>query len=76
MHGLENRLADFEAFTLDLVYRSLRADNRDIDLRPKSLDVLCYLVENSDRLVSKDEIVAAVWPNVVVTDEFGRTLHQ
>jgi len=65
----DTKVAEFEGFILDLAHRSLRADNRDIDLRPKSFDVLCYLVENSDRLVTKDEIVEAVWPNVVVTDE-------
>jgi DNA-binding winged helix-turn-helix (wHTH) protein len=38
-------------------------------LRPKSFEVLSYLVANSDRLVSKDEIVKAVWPDVCVTDD-------
>jgi adenylate cyclase len=38
-------------------------------LRPKSFEVLRYLVENAGRLVSKDEIVKAIWPNVIVTDE-------
>jgi len=59
----------FERFTLDRARGRVRADNRDIELRPKSFDVLRYLAENADRLVTKDEILKAVWPNVVVSDD-------
>ncbi len=44
-------------------------DGNEISVRPKSFAVLVYLVENSGRLVSRDEIFAAVWPNVAVTDD-------
>jgi adenylate cyclase len=59
----------FDRFTLDLARGRLRAGDRDIELRPKSFDVLRYLVENADRLVSKDEIVNAIWPKVQVGDD-------
>ena len=59
----------FEGFTLDIARGCLRTADREIDLRPKSFDVLRYLVESGDRLVTKDEIITSVWPNVVVTDE-------
>jgi len=59
----------FEGFTLDVACSSLRAANRAVALRPKSFEVLRYLVENADRLVTKEELVKAIWPNVVVTDE-------
>jgi TolB-like protein len=59
----------FGRFTLDLARGCLRAEGRDIDLRPKSFEVLRYLVENADRLVSKEEIVNAIWSNVVVSDD-------
>ena len=39
------------------------------DLRPKTFDVLRYLVDHPRRVVRKDEIISAVWPDVVVTDE-------
>ena len=43
---------------------------RSIVLRPKTFGVLSsYLVQHPDRLVSKDELLAAVWPNLVVTDD-------
>jgi DNA-binding winged helix-turn-helix (wHTH) protein len=59
----------FEGFTLDVARSSLRAADRAVALRPKSFEVLRYLVENADRLVTKDELIKAIWPNVVVTDE-------
>ena len=59
----------FEGFTLDVARRSLRAADRAVALRPKSFEVLRYLVENADRLVTKEELIKAIWPNVVVTDD-------
>lgn len=40
-----------------------------MDLRPKTFGVLAHLVENAGRLVSKDELMQAVWTDVVVSDE-------
>ncbi len=40
----------------------------DIPLRSQSVAVLKYLVLNSDRVVTKDELVGAVWPDVAVTE--------
>jgi class 3 adenylate cyclase/DNA-binding winged helix-turn-helix (wHTH) protein len=59
----------FAGYTLDLRRGCLRHADREIELRPKSFDVLRLLVENAGRLMSKDEIIEAVWPSVVVTDE-------
>jgi adenylate cyclase len=59
----------FEGFTLDVARRSLRAADHAVHLRPKSFEVLRYLVENADRLVTKEELIKVIWPNVVVTDE-------
>src|SRR5215470_3254354 len=59
----------FEGYTLDIERHSLRTADREVALRPKSFELLRYLVENPDRLVTKDELLKAIWPNVVVTDE-------
>ena len=59
----------FDVYTLDLRRGCLRKVDREIDLRPKSFALLRYLVENAGRLVSKDELVNIVWPEVIVTDE-------
>jgi adenylate cyclase len=69
MDAVDHKVFEFEGFTLDVMRRLLRTGNRDIKLRPKSFDVLCNLVENAGRLVAKDEMIEAVWPNVTVTDE-------
>ena len=59
----------FDRFTLDSADGRLRADGVDVELRPKSFDVLRLLVQNAGRLVSKDEMARVVWPNVVATDD-------
>ena len=59
----------FEGFVLDLKRGCVWGEQGEIDLRPKSFEVLRYLVENAGRLVPKDELIKAVWPNVIVTDE-------
>src|SRR5260370_7596707 len=59
----------FGEYTLDVVCGCLRTADREIELRPKSFEVLRYLVENAGRLVTKDELIKTVWRNVVVTDE-------
>ena len=60
---------EFDGFTLDLRGRVLSQLGETIELRPKSFDVLAYLVRNSGSVVAKDDIFAAVWPNVLVSDE-------
>jgi TolB-like protein len=59
----------FEGYTLDLWRGCVRHADDEIGLRPKSFEVLRYLVENASRLVSKDELIRAIWPNVIVADE-------
>ncbi|MFO1158062.1 MAG: winged helix-turn-helix domain-containing protein [Reyranellaceae bacterium] len=69
MPAARDEIFRFGKFVLDLRRGCLRADRREIELRPRSFEVLRYLVENAGRLVPKDEIMAAVWPNVIVTDD-------
>src|SRR5262245_46665596 len=65
----EPRVYAFEGFTLDAACRSLRADDCDLDLRPKSFDLLCFLVAQPGGLVLKDELPRQVWAAIHVTDE-------
>ena len=69
MDGSPSTILQFDRFTLDLARCHLRADGQDIELRPKSFEVLRRLVESPERLLSKEEIISAVWPNVVVSDD-------
>jgi DNA-binding winged helix-turn-helix (wHTH) protein/TolB-like protein/Tfp pilus assembly protein PilF len=58
----------FGRFTLNPLPGSLLEGDAELKLRPKSFQVLAYLARNPGRLVAKDELVNAVWPDVVVTD--------
>jgi TolB-like protein/DNA-binding winged helix-turn-helix (wHTH) protein/Flp pilus assembly protein TadD len=59
----------FGRFVLDLVRGSLHEGTREIPLRPKTFALLRYLAENPDRLLSKEELLEAIWPNLIVTDD-------
>jgi TolB-like protein/DNA-binding winged helix-turn-helix (wHTH) protein/cytochrome c-type biogenesis protein CcmH/NrfG len=59
----------FDRYVLDLDRGCLLLDATEIALRPKTFALLCFLVENCGRLVSKEELFAAVWPNIAVTDD-------
>src|SRR5258707_13159312 len=59
----------FDRYVLDLHSGCLLLDGNEIALRPKTFAVLTYLVQNVGRLVSKDDLFAAVWPNLAITDD-------
>ncbi|MBO0764795.1 MAG: AAA family ATPase [Hyphomicrobiaceae bacterium] len=59
----------FASFTLDLDRLSLRTPAGEVKLRPKNFEVLRYLVENPQRVVTKEEVIATVWVGVTVGDE-------
>jgi adenylate cyclase len=59
----------FESFTIDLERLCLQGPSGRAELRPKSFEVLRYLVEHAGRIVTKDELLSAIWPDVTVTDE-------
>lgn len=50
-------LCRFEAWTLDLRRGSLHTADREVELRPKSFEMLRYLIENAGRLIKKEEIL-------------------
>jgi serine/threonine-protein kinase len=59
----------FAGYRIDAVSRELRApDGTSIPVTAKSLDVLLHLIEHRDRVVGKDELLAAVWPRRVVEE--------
>jgi TolB-like protein/DNA-binding winged helix-turn-helix (wHTH) protein len=67
--GIPARQLRFDRYVLDLKRGHLLLDDTEITLRPKTFAVLRFLLENPGRLVSKDELFAAVWPNISVTDD-------
>jgi predicted ATPase/DNA-binding winged helix-turn-helix (wHTH) protein len=59
----------FGDFTLDVARGCVLKAGEEIKLRPKVYETLKYLVENPGRLIGKQELIAAVWPDTFVTDD-------
>jgi DNA-binding winged helix-turn-helix (wHTH) protein/tetratricopeptide (TPR) repeat protein len=59
----------FNDFTIDLDRGCLLRGEQEVKLRPRVFEALRYLVENNNRLVTKTELMSAVWPNSFVTDD-------
>ena len=58
----------FGAFLLDPAKRILARDGVPLTLQPKAFDVIVYLVEQRDRAVGRDELIAAVWGKADISD--------
>jgi len=68
---LETRALSYQFgdFTLDLARGCVLKGIQEIKLRPKVYEALKYLVEHPGRLVGKQELMQAVWPDAFVTDD-------
>jgi pimeloyl-ACP methyl ester carboxylesterase/DNA-binding winged helix-turn-helix (wHTH) protein len=58
----------FGRYELDEARRELRVDGALRPLQPRVFDVLAYLVAHGDRVVGKEELLHALWPDAAVTD--------
>jgi DNA-binding winged helix-turn-helix (wHTH) protein/tetratricopeptide (TPR) repeat protein len=65
-------MRSFHPFRLDLVNQRLWRGETRVPLMPKPFAVLRYLVEHAGRLVTQDELLAAVWPDTHVQPEVLR----
>ena len=65
----KHRVFRFADFAIDVDRGALLRNDEEIKLRPKSFDVLLYLVEHHGRLVSRDELLDTVWHGSVVTED-------
>ena len=59
---------EFGPYRLDPHECRLLRHGKVIALRPKLLDLLIMLVKHAGRMLTKDELLAAVWPNAVVEE--------
>jgi eukaryotic-like serine/threonine-protein kinase len=59
----------FGEFTLDVASRKLSRSGEAVALPSRAFDALVYLIEHRGRLVSKNELIEAIWNEVVVTDD-------
>lgn len=58
----------FGSFRLDPQERLLHRDGEPVALTPKAFDTLVVLVERHGRLITKDDLLREVWPDVVVEE--------
>ncbi|MFO1161306.1 MAG: winged helix-turn-helix domain-containing protein [Reyranellaceae bacterium] len=58
----------FENFVLDAARRELLRDGAPVAVEPQVFDLLLYLIENRERVVSKDEVLTAVWRGRIVSE--------
>jgi TolB-like protein len=58
----------FKGFELNTARGELRAGDEEVLLEPRAFSLLCLLVENSDRVITKDEAIEKVWSGRFVSD--------
>ena len=63
-----SNLYAFGDFRLDASERRLSRGEISIALAPKTFDLLLFLVQNEGRLLRKDDLLAAVWPDATVEE--------
>jgi DNA-binding winged helix-turn-helix (wHTH) protein len=51
----------FGDYEIDVERRELRRAKNPVHVEPQVFDLLVYLVQNRDRVVSKDDLIASVW---------------
>src|SRR5215510_6491833 len=64
----QDRPIVFPPFRLDPANQRLNCNDRVISLRPKTFGVLLHLAQRARQLVTKDELLDAVWSGVSVSD--------
>src|SRR5215469_2297746 len=68
MSSLTSHLYAFGEFRLDPQSRVLTRGGTAVPLTPKAFDVLLLLIQNAGKVVTKDELMKAVWPNSFVEE--------
>ena len=59
----------FGPFKVDVAARKVSRGHTAVALPSRAFDTLVYLIEHRDRLVDKEELLRAVWHDVIVTDD-------
>jgi DNA-binding winged helix-turn-helix (wHTH) protein/tetratricopeptide (TPR) repeat protein len=64
----ESRIYRFGAFRVEPGARSLTRNEQPVPLTPKAFDLLLYMARNPGRLLTKEELLGAVWPDSIVEE--------
>ena len=65
---MEKKIYDFGEFSLDLVENRLTRRGQAISIQPKVFDLLLYFVKNHGELISRDDLMDAVWKDTFVEE--------
>src|SRR5205085_2012293 len=68
LNGQDKVVYRFGGFQLDPTRRLLLKEGRAVQLTPKIFDTLLVLVRHRGRVVEKDELMQAIWPDTVVEE--------
>src|SRR5215470_18052108 len=68
MLGTTGAVYEFGSFRLDAARRLLMQNDRTLTLQPKTFDLLILLVESRGRVLTKKELISALWPDTFVED--------
>ena len=58
----------FEGYCLDTDRRELKRGAAPVPVEPQVFDILSYLIRNRERVVSRDELIAAIWDGRIVSE--------
>jgi pimeloyl-ACP methyl ester carboxylesterase/DNA-binding winged helix-turn-helix (wHTH) protein len=58
---------DFDGYVLDTGRMELRHDGKLVEVEPQVFDLLAFLIQNQDRVVSNEELFDAVWQGRIVS---------
>ncbi|MFN0279080.1 MAG: winged helix-turn-helix domain-containing protein [Pyrinomonadaceae bacterium] len=63
-----NKIYEFEEFRLDAAHLMLSRNYEEIPLAPKAVETLLVLVEHRGKILSKDELMDAIWADSIVEE--------
>ncbi len=66
---MKDTIFAFGPFTLDTGQVLLKKDEKRVPIRPQTLSALIYLVENRDRVVTREDLYAKLWPGNNIAED-------
>ncbi len=68
IRAAEPAVFEFGGFRLEPQRRLLSRDGEPVIVTDKAFDALVYLIEHAGQLVTKDDLIKALWPDIVVEE--------
>jgi DNA-binding response OmpR family regulator len=66
-----NNILKFEEFNLDLLFKTVRVHDREVDLTRKEYDLLLYFISNKNKVINKGAIAEHLWgDNMDMADSY------